>query len=197
MADLGGFLTVDEVAAICRAHPVTVRQWIRAGRLTAFLVGRKQLVYRSHLDLYLESCKGAKGQRPGGRDVQVVAASEPGACAIGCTSPAAYHGRNGRLDCWACPDCGRRWTTVRITETTEITETSKLRAAPVAGTETALPPVSVYRCGDLASPNRDPVAFDDICRCCARRFGFRESGSIPVGCPLPAWAGKTMNRGDA
>jgi excisionase family DNA binding protein len=39
-------LTVDEVAARLRAHPVTVRQWLREGRVRGFRPGGKKTGWR-------------------------------------------------------------------------------------------------------------------------------------------------------
>ena len=40
------WLTVDEVAAICRVNIETVRRWIRAGELSALTLGGPRSGYR-------------------------------------------------------------------------------------------------------------------------------------------------------
>lgn len=48
-------LLLDEVAARCRTHPSTVRQWIREGRLAAFRPGRRVLVQQAELERFLKA----------------------------------------------------------------------------------------------------------------------------------------------
>ena len=44
------FVTVPQIAAELGVHDVTVRTWIRSGRLPAIRAGRTYRVRRSHLD---------------------------------------------------------------------------------------------------------------------------------------------------
>lgn len=76
MGDPGEFLTVEEVAAICRVHPKTVRGWAHLGSLNSFLVGQKRLVRRSDLDAYLATCEGPAVKRPGGRAPKITETSD-------------------------------------------------------------------------------------------------------------------------
>ena len=57
-----GLLIVEEVAAICRTSPETVRFWIRSGRLASVRPGRRRLISRADLKRFL----GHKAQ-PRGR----------------------------------------------------------------------------------------------------------------------------------
>lgn len=47
MVDAMDFLTVDEAAALLRLQPVTIRAWIRQGRLPAYHAGRRVLLKRA------------------------------------------------------------------------------------------------------------------------------------------------------
>lgn len=47
------YLLPEEVAALLRYHPETVRELIRAKRITAFKSGRKWLVHRTEVDRWL------------------------------------------------------------------------------------------------------------------------------------------------
>lgn len=48
------FLTVFEVAELCRVHPATVRNWLRAGSLPGRHIGQQWRVRREDLDRFLE-----------------------------------------------------------------------------------------------------------------------------------------------
>lgn len=54
MADTG-FLLIDEVAALCRASPETVRHWIKTGRLSSIRPARRRLIARAELERFLHS----------------------------------------------------------------------------------------------------------------------------------------------
>jgi excisionase family DNA binding protein len=58
MADTTDFLLVEEVAAICRASPETVRFWIRTGRLHSIRPARRRLIARAEVNRFLA------GKRP-------------------------------------------------------------------------------------------------------------------------------------
>ena len=54
-------MTVEEVAALLRLDPQTVRKWLREGKLPGFRLGSKQAgwrVRRSEVEQYLEAQRG-------------------------------------------------------------------------------------------------------------------------------------------
>jgi excisionase family DNA binding protein len=51
------FLTVEDVAGLCHAHPETVRKWLRQGRLPSVVIGRRRLVRRVDLDRLWETSR--------------------------------------------------------------------------------------------------------------------------------------------
>ena len=55
------FLTVREVAIICRVHEVTIRRHIRQGLLRAVRVGRKLRVRQDDLERYTQQAGGNDG----------------------------------------------------------------------------------------------------------------------------------------
>jgi excisionase family DNA binding protein len=59
MTDQDDLLLIEEVAAICRASPSTVRFWIKTGKLRSIRPGRRRLIARSELRRLLS------GRRPG------------------------------------------------------------------------------------------------------------------------------------
>ena len=56
-------LTVKEVAKELKLHPVTVRRYIREGKIAASLFGRVWRVQEGALDEFLESTKRDKSGR--------------------------------------------------------------------------------------------------------------------------------------
>ncbi|MDX2087849.1 MAG: helix-turn-helix domain-containing protein [Kofleriaceae bacterium] len=57
-----GYLLIDEVAALCRASPETVRFWIKKGRLRSIRPGRRRLIARAELRRFLEEKPRARGR---------------------------------------------------------------------------------------------------------------------------------------
>jgi excisionase family DNA binding protein len=51
------FLTVAEVAAVLRLHQQTIRNWIAAGNLPAFRLGRTLRVRRSAFERFLQDAE--------------------------------------------------------------------------------------------------------------------------------------------
>lgn len=51
------YLTLPEVCAFCRSPIGTVRHWINSGRLPSYKPGRRVLVKRSDLDVFLEQSR--------------------------------------------------------------------------------------------------------------------------------------------
>jgi excisionase family DNA binding protein len=54
------FHTVDEVARLCRVHPLTIRRHIAQGKLKAVRVGRRVRVKEEDLEAYIDG--GTEGQ---------------------------------------------------------------------------------------------------------------------------------------
>jgi excisionase family DNA binding protein len=50
-------VTVEQIAAICHAHPETVRRWLRDGRVPSVKIGLRRLVHRTDLNRLLDPCK--------------------------------------------------------------------------------------------------------------------------------------------
>jgi excisionase family DNA binding protein len=59
MITMDELLTVDQVARICRVHPVTVRRHIASGRLRSVRAGRGVRIRRDDLEAYLEQATAA------------------------------------------------------------------------------------------------------------------------------------------
>ncbi len=62
MPDDANYLCVNEIAALLRVHPKTVRRWIAAGTLPATQMGRAWRIKRNDL----KACLAAKGNRAEG-----------------------------------------------------------------------------------------------------------------------------------
>ena len=57
------FLTVEEVAALLRVEPGSVRRWFATGRLASYKFGKLRLVRRPDLEAFIASCREAPGRR--------------------------------------------------------------------------------------------------------------------------------------
>ena len=73
MFKAGDLLLVGEVAHECRASVSTVRFWIRTGKLRSLRPGRRRLVRRGDLELFLQStASGASSaETPGAADLVI------------------------------------------------------------------------------------------------------------------------------
>lgn len=65
MIELSQFMTVDEVADLCRTTPETVRYWRYAGSgPRSFKVGRRVLFAVEDVEKWLESARGLNSGKP-------------------------------------------------------------------------------------------------------------------------------------
>lgn len=64
MGEDEGFMLIDEVAALCRASPETVRFWIKTGRLRSVRPGRRRLIARAELRRFLETASPSRRRAP-------------------------------------------------------------------------------------------------------------------------------------
>jgi excisionase family DNA binding protein len=63
--ELSQFMTVDEVADLCRTTPETVRYWRYAGSgPRSFKVGRRVLFAVEDVEKWLESARGLNSGKP-------------------------------------------------------------------------------------------------------------------------------------
>lgn len=53
-------LTIDEVSAVLRVHPETLRRFIREGRLGAYKIGRRKLISKEEIEKFIKKCKTGK-----------------------------------------------------------------------------------------------------------------------------------------
>jgi excisionase family DNA binding protein len=75
------FLTVDEIAALLKVNPQTVRNWIDAGKLDSVRVGSRRVrVRRSALDEFLSSGRQGRPRRAPTIVVEIVATEDGPSC---------------------------------------------------------------------------------------------------------------------
>lgn len=53
-------LNIDEVSAVLRVHPETLRRFIREGRISAYKIGRRKLIEKSEVEKFIKKCKTGK-----------------------------------------------------------------------------------------------------------------------------------------
>ncbi len=58
------FLTVAEIATLLSLNPQTVRNWIDAGKLPAYRVGRRVRILKADLDAVLAAGSTTNGKAP-------------------------------------------------------------------------------------------------------------------------------------
>lgn len=51
-------LNIDEVSAVLRVHPETLRRFIREGRISAYKIGRRKLISKDEMEKFIKKCKG-------------------------------------------------------------------------------------------------------------------------------------------
>lgn len=51
-------LNIDEVSAMLRVHPETLRRFIREGKINAYKIGRRKLITKDELEKFVKKCKG-------------------------------------------------------------------------------------------------------------------------------------------
>lgn len=53
-------LTIDEVSAVLRVHPETLRRFIREGKINAYKIGRRKLISKEEMEKFIKKCKTGK-----------------------------------------------------------------------------------------------------------------------------------------
>lgn len=53
-------LTIDEVSAVLRVHPETLRRFIREGKINAHKIGRRKLISKEEMEKFIKKCKTGK-----------------------------------------------------------------------------------------------------------------------------------------
>lgn len=51
-------LNIDEVSAVLKVHPETLRRFIREGRISAYKIGRRKLISKDEMEKFIKKCKG-------------------------------------------------------------------------------------------------------------------------------------------
>lgn len=58
--NLGGFMTVYEIADLLRVEPLTIYRYIRSKKLTAYKLGKDYRVQQKDFEQFLNNCKTVK-----------------------------------------------------------------------------------------------------------------------------------------
>lgn len=91
------YLTVHEVAALCRVHPATVRRWLRSGLLPGRHVGQQWRVSQADLTGFLEGGGGEIDEEDWRKSRAAAAASGSSTSgAAASTSGAGFSATSGR-----------------------------------------------------------------------------------------------------